>query len=1098
MSNWEFVTYGGYDSISQALTMMQLIFHNNQYQGLWYGVALFGIMLAGFKHFSSALMAGKGGGLSWLAPPLIGIALMFSFIRTEANLQLIDYSTSQTGGYTVPLGLAMSMGMLNKIEVGMVEIISGSGAVDQPSNYRKFAGGSGYNLFEKISKNRNVNMEKTASNYITDCVIPVAAFNNYANFDPRAWLYGDTVAGIGFFDMLATGQATLLTTFDLSSGIETERSCATVYITTLQPFYSNPVNFISDANALCKENGYDPSNASALAECHSKMAIILDKLTNKTMTTETYLQMQSLSQIASANLNNADPSKVAELQASKTLQTQGAGIGAVFTKFAPIVKNIMWSLVIGLFPLCALFIATPLYGKIFGFLFGLMVLLTSWTIIDCSLHTAYTYYVSNLFGNLATMGQGTMFYAQMPNVASDTLAFYGILKGSSLMLATAFGGIFGLSGSHAMTQFAGGIQSTLDNAGRSAGAVAFTPEGRAGAIREQQQVGETMANAHSFKPDQMWEKGRINSQNSYGQAMGIKTTHEEAMKNGIVPQGSDINQSVAEMAKRGGMNQIGGFKSQEDGMKAAKAQNIFPQNGDQTEYARASGNSKHSLVGTDGKSYSMAVDQSGKAVWSKSEVGHSGNTASDDMNNATKTFATTNLGAMSGNIENGFQKSLNTTLGKASKNSENVAKTSSDNVTAITGNDANLVADVSKSEQFAGGRSKTISDQYTAKFGRTQSAGKHFAKGTTLSEDEGVSFAQNVSAEISADASLGGGIKTPIAEIQAKVAARMIKSGQIQHVEGLKKALSNSKSTDWNDVKTDAEDWSHTVAGIKSLSSTDTQSATYKGADSQMASYKKQVQLGESFTKAVSTEDSVNKTVSAMKTEGGKSNFNINGLVYDQMVADNGGGEKGKAIADKIVLDSNRTGASPGETLNAKGKMEDASTKVFDKIGADILSRASATETTANTTIATNDALVTKGRDAQANPETFYDAGKKDIDAKRTAQHVEAGHKIQTVSEKVTPAEQKTQRDKIPAVVNREQGFNDNFKASDTKLDRLEHPIPLTEGVAALATILSPTAGMAVQEGSGMAREAVMDGVKSSAQIVKDEMTKDIRKMFGR
>ena len=996
MSNWIFTTYGGFDVLNQALTMMALIFHNSQYQGLWFGVAVIGLVCAGLRRFLSGGVEGMKG-ISWIFPSIIGITLMFAFVKAEANLQLIDFTTGQTAPFNVPLGLAVTMSTLNKIEVGLVEVIATSGPVDMPNNYRKYSGGAGYDLFTNVSKNRDRRMENTLNNYMKDCVIPVAAFTGFTNFDLRDWSYADTPSGLGFFDLLGQGQSVLLTTNDETQTPIAEVSCSQAWVGTLFPFYSNPASFIPDVKKLCDEKGFDSTNAGSLAECHSKMAGILQGMTNKTMTAESYLQMQTMAQIAGTNLNNADPDQVAISQASKTLTTQGAGITAVFSHFAPIVRNIMWSLVILLIPLCVIFIVTPMFPKVLSFIAGLMVLLVSWTVIDCGIHTLMMGYVSSKFSGLATMGQGTMFYAQMPSVASETLGIYGMLKGASLMLATAFATIFGLQSSHAMTSFASGIQGSLDSAGKQAGAVAYTPEGRAQAINAQHMVSESMSNAHSFKPSEMTEKGRINSQNSMGQALGVKATHEEAMKNGIVPQGSSISQSTAEMAKRSGMNQIGGFKSQEDGMKAAKAQGIFPADGNLTDFKRASDNSNIRMTGTDGKAYSMAVNAGGKAVWSESKQGYSAFSASDNINDPTKHFDKTNLGGINTNLKEGISTAKQEMIGKAEKTTATAADNYSNSTSATRTKEDALIDNINKSTAFSDAEKKTTTDSIRASQTVSDADVKRLSETARISES--AARATLTQTQVALNMSAGVGVPTnPV--FKADMAASLTRSGAFTDTKSAQRALDAVDDKTWTHQNSVAKERSLAVAHAHDIGTTRGDSKTVSGTSSLKESESQQISSGKSLTNTVHAENDLRSSIQASENKGVDSN-----MAGDALLMKNLEGTYGKDEANRMVTNWNNA-SEPEKLMADKTKIQEQINSTQKQYASEVYAGADQIKAEREAGSASVQADITSSQQGKTSVTTLATETKMEVDAKRKTEHVEEGHVVKSAPTNITSADQ--------------------------------------------------------------------------------------------
>jgi TraG-like protein, N-terminal region len=1128
MSNWEFVTYGGFDSLSQALTMMALIFHNPDYQGLWFGVAVIGLICAGLRVFLSGNISGFRG-ISWIAPSIIGITLMFAFVRTEANLQLIDYTTNQTAPFNVPLGLAAVMSTLNKIECGLVNVISSSGAVDQPSNYRRFSGGSGYDLFSKLNKSRNLNMENTLDNYITDCVVPVAGFTGFANFNIRDWKYGDTPSGLGFFDLMASGQSVLLTTIDDTAQPQTEVTCSQVWTTTLYPYYSNPATFTDDVKAVCTENGYDATNAGSLAECKSKMSIILQGMTNKTMTAETFMQMQTLSQIASSNLNSSDPDKVAVSQASKTLSTQGAGISAVFTHFAPIIRNIMWAIVIMLIPLCAIFIVTPLFGKVLSFIAGLMVLLVSWTVIDCGIHTAMMGFVSAKFSGLATMGQGTMFYAQLPSVASETLGFYGMMKGASLMLATAFSTVFGLQSSHAMTQFASGIQGSLDNAGRSAGAVAFTPEGRAQAINAQHQVGESMTNAHAFKPEQMWEKGSIMSQKAFGSAMAFKDGHQNAIKEGYMKEGSTLAEFSQKLEGRGFENQvggnqkqdmalneatnkglvkqgtsitgfvketgfqdeqsrIGGLLAQKDGLKAAKADGYLGQDTNLTDLSRSKGGVQS--LSANGKVTNMGFDTNGNVVQSKSEAGYVDNKASGNKANPTQHFDTSNTGALAVNNKEGLQQTQNDSINKSKTATETAATNSTVAHSKDQSFDNSLADSIEKHETHDKAESKRVADSLRASQSKIFTNAKALGVSMGLGEKESNSFARHMTTKLSGSFSTDGIPTTPttvaMKALGIKVAAEMGADASVADQKSLERNLSSSDSKTFTSLQNATQERAHAIEYAQTQNHGKGEKSSQNGVNSWREHYSDAKRKDDTHSDAVSNQLATTQAFSNLKNSGYEASVNQSSHILNvanDMFKNEGGG-------DKFVRD---LGGENGEHAREVAQNEKLP-QVMGVINQEYLARADKEKASilakADTTAVNDkvDAGIIKGQGtaaivakATAKVPTLT---ANNVSTMRVKQGVGEGVKIAHVGNGFTKQDETSQKDWAKNHhVGNATGYDETQDKLNTKQNNIKSGGIAGQVLATGATLTGGTdAGMRVQAGTGEIKDNIVEAVTEFAK----------------
>ena len=1085
MTNIEYVTYGGFDQIVQSLTMMQLIFHDSRYTGLIKGIAILGMVLPGVFYFiknsTSANSSNISSFTSWFLPSVIGIVLWSSFINKEANLQVTDFTLGRTQAMTVPLGVAMTMGLLNKFENEMVDVISNAGDVNSPNDYRRFSGGSGFDTLTKQVKHQNAAIELSMQSYMDDCFGPVVGITGY-DLDINDYRYG-TASGVGFFTLLSKGAVVLLDSTDFTQTPAKNVSCNTLWMGVLFPHYSNPVNFMPDLANMCSQSDYDPNDPQSIALCTEKIEAILLKETNKSMGAGTYVAQNQAAQIAMSNLNGSDPSKVTEQYAGKTLQSQGLGIGIVITKYAPKIKTMMVCIIAGMLPLLCLLIPTPLFGKVLKLTFGLFVWLTVWTITDCSLHTAMQYYISNQFSALKDMGNGILYYMSMPDAASEAVSMFGYAKGLSITVATVITTGLGIEGGHAMASLVGGMQSHFQQAGQQAGAVGFTPEGRAQAIDSQHRVGESMTNAFAFKPSDMTEKGRINAQHSMGQAQSIKRGHQEAIDKGLMPAGSSIAAFTSEMGFKGQQNQIGGFKSQADGMKAAQAQGLFPKNGNLTDWHQSSQNTQQHFVGSDGKSYSAAVDKAGNMVWSDAKTGHSESLSSNDQNNRTVHADKTNLGAVNTSHKNGIQNSKTDIIRDAEKTSKTAAETVGTSRTASKTTEDAFSKTLNNSKALSKADKQVVTNGFSRTYTASDSDTDKVSKSAQVTKDQASSFMNKVQAQARANASLG--LKVPLTNIGADVAAEMSRSGEISNATSIKKLETVLEGKDYNHVVTDAEAHSRNINQIreKGVSTGDTKLVA--GVDSMKAAYATQASASTNFTASIGKEKDLSQAMQTMQNSGIENSFDDSARVLKELK--NTHGEEG---ANKILNDINNP-SSEKDSYDAEVKLQRASNKVTKQYSAAVYAEADKIKSEREAGSQTISKQVDTAEANRPDVENTFKTNKAEIDTARKGEHVEAGHKIGSVNTALTPENRQEVRQSLGnRIIPPTEAVKDEINQLNKQLQNIQSGLMVP---SALASMADPRTGMFVAEKSGKVVNAVEDFGIAAAKAVPG-LAKDFAK----
>ena len=110
-------------------------------------------------------------------------------------------------------------------------------------------------------------------------------------------------------------------------------------------------------------------------------------------------------------------------------------------------------------------------------MFGFFVFLTIWGIVDAIIHSAAVTYATNVFGDdIGANNLGMLAMAAMPTLSAKTLAMFGIIRSSGLMLAAVLSGMVIRFGGTALAHLAGSLTS-IANQGGLAGGRMLTPEG---------------------------------------------------------------------------------------------------------------------------------------------------------------------------------------------------------------------------------------------------------------------------------------------------------------------------------------------------------------------------------------------------------------------------------------------------------------------------------------------------------------------------------------------------------------------------------------------------------------------------------------------
>jgi hypothetical protein len=194
--------------------------------------------------------------------------------------------------------------------------------------------------------------------------------------------------------------------------------------------------------------------------------------------------------------------------------------GVMANEWIPIIRAVTTAMAVGLLPLLVLFIPTPLFGKAATLIAGFFVWLTAWGVTDAIAHQFAVDYAVHAFEQVRQYQLGLAAVSSFGTASLKTLAAFGAIRWSGLMLATVITTMLVRFGGHALSMLAGEITSGPQRSGQTAGRLA-TPEGRAGAVRAAEESPPVMANAHKFDFSQRIDAKTNTMARGVGQGLGL-------------------------------------------------------------------------------------------------------------------------------------------------------------------------------------------------------------------------------------------------------------------------------------------------------------------------------------------------------------------------------------------------------------------------------------------------------------------------------------------------------------------------------------------------------------------------------------------------
>jgi conjugal transfer mating pair stabilization protein TraG len=532
----DFYTYGGFIPVTQAFTRLALVFSSNDYNLLFTGTTVLGILVGAVSMIIQ--VSTRGGNVSlggWLIPIFVGVGLYLGLFVPKGNITVYDQVLNRfqtIGG--IPDAIVVTAGVLNGIERGIVDIIETSAGPDK--GFKEGAGGIGFKALESVRQSyiKDNHLRTSTIRYMKDCV-------TFELSRPGTTLSLDTLRNDtdDFLTELAKGVSPAIYTvyYDSANPAGVTKTCTEAW-GLIRPIYSNPSNYSDAIKKVCGKTSFNPSNALELAKCKDLITSTARATTGNTVTPERLIQQRQISEILYTFYFQDDVETAMLMEANRQVVSKGIGTGIAMNEWVPIIKAIMTAIAIGMIPFLALFLPTPVVGKAASAMFGFFCFITIWGITDAVIHVAAMDYAEYAFEEMRQSSLGVFSMAAFPSLSEKMLGMFGIIRSSGIMLASVFTMMLVKFGGHALAMMAGSLSGAVSGAGAQAGAL-LTPEGTASAMNAQRKAAGLLEGMpqHSFANHAAAEafNGIHSPVGNYNSSMNARNALEQA---GQIPRGT--------------------------------------------------------------------------------------------------------------------------------------------------------------------------------------------------------------------------------------------------------------------------------------------------------------------------------------------------------------------------------------------------------------------------------------------------------------------------------------------------------------------------------------------------------------------------------
>lgn len=502
---FNYTTYGGFDAVFIAIQKIVLITSDGSFSALVGAAAVIGIILGGIMSISSAAQTGNKVSINFIFAMMLGTTIYASMFVKTATLTIEDEAFNKMGVVEdVPYGLAFLLHHFSKIEVGIIELTDT--ATMGGESYAGAVGGMGLNTTRAVVSYqlRDSVIRVSMKKYIEDCVL-FELVRPGTDLSLNDLHYGSA-------DLITTlekaASPSIFTVYQNEGGGDTTMTCQGAY-TSIKNWFGVPSNLEAEVDRACGSAFFNTANIQEKTRCREVVSETLLKATGVNMTSEKLLTQALITNVFMDVARSGDAATVVEVEANQQAGSSLFGMGVAASEWIPVIKGVITAVFISLIPFLAIFLVTPIYGRVLSFIVGFVAFVTTWGIVDA---IANGLMVSYSYQFLSTLQGETNMFAMMafPTLTMKTVAMIGGVRSMGAMIsALVVSVLFPKLNSQAFAMLAGGLQGVTQSAGTKAGQL-ITPEGTSHEISQHQSAMGTQS---------MYSSGRFDVDGARNMAM---------------------------------------------------------------------------------------------------------------------------------------------------------------------------------------------------------------------------------------------------------------------------------------------------------------------------------------------------------------------------------------------------------------------------------------------------------------------------------------------------------------------------------------------------------------------------------------------------
>ncbi len=459
----EYVTYGGFHCIYNALSRIALSFSDNSYEGLFVAFMVVAITFwlgwgaIGYFRNGSAL------GFIYMAFTILsGCIVYFALIRPTTSMVVYDELLNVHQEVAdVPEGVVLLAGMQNSFTRTVTDIIWTS-ANPEVYDYRQNANGDVYNIVRQVYNGEiDISTENGNGRYINaslrrfceDCV-------TFEILRPQSDLNVNMFAtSSDLTELLEAAQNPSVFTVYFSDANRTgiTMSCSEAYDRIVSDL--NTITDVSDENmnfwrTKCAEAGYHNSTEMVgqdqIERCMERTTQFLSYITQGNVAPSEVTRNLLISRELWNAALNADIATLGDYRIGTAL----SGEAISTDRWLPLIKEVMTAIYLGLVPFLVILLPTPLLDRVGGLIIGFFCFLTAWEVCDALIHSFAMDHTINFFDEIRRNGLSFKSIAMMESHSHRSMLMFGKTRAATMILAGVISGVIAKFGGAALAHFA--------------------------------------------------------------------------------------------------------------------------------------------------------------------------------------------------------------------------------------------------------------------------------------------------------------------------------------------------------------------------------------------------------------------------------------------------------------------------------------------------------------------------------------------------------------------------------------------------------------------------------------------------------------------